>query len=1045
MERKLPAKGISDIYALSPIQQGLLYEQLGRPGTGVYIEQLRLTFEETVDPALFEQAWQAVVDRHPILRTSFHWKRDGTPLQVVHGTARLPLEVLDWRSDGPARQDERLDAWMERERLEGFDLAAAPLMRTTLIRRADEEWVFAWRFSHLLMDGWSFTLCIQDFTEAYRALRRDAPTAAAAGRPYRDYLSWWHGRDPDADAAFWESELDGYEPPPPLRMGGGAVEAGESTHSFLEQSLADLAPGLTGLARAERLTLATIAQGAWMVVLGRYLGREDVVCGITTAHRPGDLPGAEAILGPMIATVPVRERLRPGLRLRDWLRGFGKHAAEVREHHTMPLARIQARFGDHEAAPLLQSSASYENVPMPDFDLSDVGTRITGLAYDGRPHYPITMVIMPGDDMPLRVVYDRRCFADDVARRFADDLVAVLRQLVDEPEATLGGLAFTGTTVPGRRPAELVVGEPTCLHEAFTEHARRTPDAVAVSDGGREFTYGELDRYADAVAAALISAGAPGRIGLCLGRSADLVAAMIGCFKAGAAYVALDPAYPAERLRDILADSGAEVVLCTDDVVERLSGYEGRTLELGIDIRPDAEVAEVPVARDPETPAYLLYTSGSTGSPKAVVVTHRNVGSLLAAGRAVFGFDGDDVWTFAHSFAFDYSVWEIWGALANGGRLVVVPPAVSRDPAALRRLVHAERVSVFSMTPAVFEQVAAQPGEEMSALRKVFLGGDRLDTTMVRAWFDRYADADIEVYNLYGVTEATVVSTYHRVWADDIGTVPIGRPLPNQRAEVLDAWGRPVPEGGTGELWVSGPAVAAGYHAREELTARRFGVTEAGERSYRTGDLVRAREDGALCFLGRADDQVKVRGFRVEPGEIEAVLRAHPAVRSAAVVVRGPGRSARLAGYLVAFGAPVSTEDIRAYAAKHLPAHMVPDLLGWIPDIPVTESGKVNSRVLPELEHREAVEFVAPRTEDERVVAAEVAKVLELDRVGALDRLDVLGLHSLHAMRLMAALRSASGVEVPLPKLVRAGTVSELAAAVAAGRAAVVGGGDRAW
>ncbi|MFD4339570.1 AMP-binding protein [Streptomyces anulatus] len=1100
---KRPVRDIADIYELSPIQQGLLYEQLAQPGLGIYVEQLALEFSGTMHPEHFERAWQLVVDRHPILRTSFHWRKNGTAVQVVHGSAELPLETLDWRDLDERTQEERLRASLDAERAQGFDPTDVPLMRSTLIRRGDERWTFSWRFSHLLMDGWSFTLAIQDFIDHYRELCRGGRPTPSPGRPYRDYLSWWRDRDPEEAREFWRAELADYRPVEQVHLGGTEIPDGEPTHAHFERILGDLAPRLTALARAEQLTLATLAQGAWFIVLGRFLGRTDLTCGITMAHRPPDLVGSQDILGPMIATLPLRRRLDPTTQLRPWLREFGKHAIVAGGHSAVPLTEMQALLGTDSAIPVLQSSVSYENVPMPDFDLADVGAEMTELIYDGRPHFPITMVIMPGPDMPLRVVHDRRKVSDEVAERFAGEVVSVLTQMIERPDVTLGELTFLSVPEPATTPLTEPDAEP--LHETFRRHARLRPDATAVSCGSRALSYRELDAYSDRIAATL-RGRCPGvtRVGLCLPRSIELVAAMIGVFKAGAAYVPLDPEYPADRLADMLADSAAELVLSDGAPADALTAGKAELITLPEVDGPPDHSAPPPVPADPDAPAYLLHTSGSTGRPKGVPVTHRNVQSLLAAGREVFGFTAEDVWTFAHSFAFDYSVWEIWGALGNGASLVVVDRETGRDPRALARLVADERVTVLSETPALFEHLVPELADSTS-LRRVFLGGDRLDPAILGPWFARFGNRDgadrddsdregadregadrgtadgetadgetadggtadgqtagrapaalpgIELYNLYGVTEATVVSTYHRVREADVRAgrpVPIGRALPNQRVYLLGEDDRPVPVGATGQLCVAGHAVAPGYHDRDGLTAQRFGADPLSgpsaeavspHRMYRTGDLATATSDGELHFLGRADTQVKVRGFRVEPGEIEAALRESPGVRSATVTVHGSGTAAqRLVGYAVPedpdatlTAGPVLTEPVRELLRARLPEHMVPVAVYWIDRIPTTPGGKVDVAALPVPDPAGTDRNTAPRTEAEHLLAGLLTEVLQVPDVGADDTLGALGLDSLGAMQLAARLRGAYAVDLAVSDLPATRTVAELARAVEAAR-----------
>jgi surfactin family lipopeptide synthetase C len=1030
------SKGIEDVYELTPIQQGLLFEQLARPHAGVYIEQLLLTFGGRLDVTAFQQAWQMVVDRHPILRSSFHWRAEGLPLQVVHTTAALALEVLDWRDTPVEKQHRRLGEWLDRERVEGFDLTTAPLMRLTVIHSEPQSWLFAWRLSHLLMDGWSFGLAITDFITCYRALCLGHQPHRAPMRPYRDYVAWWSTQDGSDSREFWQSELAEFVPPEPLQIDGSTLVEGEPSHDFVELRLVDIETGLRELGRVNQLTLNTMVQAAWLLVLAHNYGTDDVVCGFTMVHRPPDLRGSETILGPLIATMPVREKLAMTRSALSWLKDFQVHLAAVREHTTMPLFDVQRVIPLPLDVPLLESSVSYENVPMPDFALQEAGMELVDMHYDGRPHYPITMVIMPGDGMPLRVIYDRSRFSADAAQRFCGDVRGVLEKLVRSPELTLGELS------PGAARTVPVAHSPGCeqveareepLHASFAAHAALRSDHPAIRFGDHALSYTQLDQLSDAIAARVLERGAD-RVGLCMERSDVLVAAMIGTLKAGAAYVPLDPGYPADRLAWMLTDAGIGLVLTTEQFTDALPSFDGAVVT--IDGKPRAEPDRAVLSEvRPETPAYVLYTSGSTGRPKGVVVTHRNVQSLLAAGRELFGFGSEDIWTASHSPSFDYSVWEIWGALGNGATLIIVPQWTVRAPDEFHELVRTEEVTVCSQTPTLFEHFAEFDGSSAghcAALRHIFIGGDRLPAATLRPWIARHGVDRPRLYNLYGVTEAAVVSTCYRITEHDVATdgpVPIGWVLPNQRAYLLDADGRAVAPGTRGELVLAGQAVASGYHNQPDLSARRFGTEpgSGGDRLYRTGDLARIRADGALLYVGRNDTQVKIRGYRVELGEIEAALRAHPGVRSVVVTTRTDGSStARLIGYAVPAGPEVPAAEVLHFAAGRLAPHMVPASLHWLPEIPTTVGGKIDIAALPDAPEA-STNHAMPVTGLERELVGVLTHLLGLQKIGVDDELVGLGMHSAHTMRLMAVVRGRWLTSVNLRDLYACRTLRQIA------------------
>ncbi|GAA4669903.1 hypothetical protein GCM10023347_24600 [Streptomyces chumphonensis] len=1054
---------LQDVYELAPVQEGMLFHSLFAPESGVYVEQLTFTLRGTPDHGAFRRAWQDVVDRHPVLRTGFHWEEVGKSLQAVHRHAPLHVEEIDWRGLPEDEQERRYRQFTAEHRRRGFDLRRPPLMRVALVRCGDDLHRLFWSFPHLVMDGWSFGLVLAEFAENYAARAAGTRPSPAPARPYRDYVAWWNGRDLGKAEEYWRRALSGYEPPEALEIGPRPPGDDGPGHGFVpDRSLGSLVRDLDSLARETRLTLNTLVQGAWMLLLSRYTGRDDVISGATSTHRPVDLPGAETIVGPMITTTPVRARIDPERPLLPWLRQLQDEMTEAREHADVPLHLFPRWAGlPGGGVPLFETDLAFENTPAPEMALH--GLEIVDFAYDGRPHYPLTMVVFPQEDLPPRLVHDRRRFAEPAAERLAGHFHELLAQMAAAPGGRLGDVEpYTPrerARIVGGGHAPQPVPDAPCLHEIFAEQAARTPGATALVCGDDRLTYRELDERANRLARRLRELGAgPGeRVGLCLERSTDQLTAVLGVLKSGAAYVPLDLAQPAARMADVLDDADVRVLVTHAAAADRVPPVAGPVVDLD---RDAAEIAALePSAPDsgaaPGDLAYVLFTSGSTGRPKGVEVTHTNVVRLVRGAETLFDVGPRDVWSMFHSYAFDVSVFETWGAFATGARLVVVDRDTARSPEALHGLLAGEGVTVLSQTPSAFgpyTRHALDHGGERPPLRYVILAGEYLDVPSLAPWFERFGDDAPRLVNMYGITETTVHATFHRVTAADTASgvrSPIGRPLPDLRIHLLDRYGRPVPPGVCGEMYVSGPGVARGYRGLPELTAERFledPFTGDGSRMYRSGDLARLLENGELEVLGRADDQVKIRGFRVEPGEVAAALRGHPGVREVLVAARqeAPG-DVRLVAYVVPSGAESGADTetgtgdgalaagLRARARDRLPEYMVPSAFVLLDELPLTANGKVDRRALPAPDGRRpgaAGDYTAPRDALETEIARVWAEVLGVDRVGAHDDFFALGGHSLLATRVVGRLRVALGREVRVRTLFDRPVLSALAEAL---------------
>ncbi|MBW4717721.1 non-ribosomal peptide synthase/polyketide synthase [Saccharothrix obliqua] len=975
---RIAGPDVEDIHPLTPLQAGMVFHSLVDDSTA-YFNQLRVRLSDVDSPERLAEAWQRVVDRTPVLRSAVVWEGVDEPLQVVHRHVVVPVEFA------PVT-----DELVARDAHAGLDLTRAPLMRLVVGRVSEHEVDLLWTSHHLLLDGWSTAQVFGEVLAEY------AGAAPVVRRPFRDYLEWLAGQDPAAAEEHWRGVLRGFDTPTALPYDRPPTDAHRAESSA--QLAFDLpAPPLAEVARAHGLTVNTLVQGAWALLLSRVSGDRDVVFGTTVSGRPAELPGVEDMVGMFINTVPTRVAVDARDEVLPWLRRLQEAQTESRRFDFVSLADIQSWAGGR----LFDSLLAFENYPVE--ATADGAPRVGEVDGLDTTTFPLTIRAHADDALHVELTYDPRLFDRGTIERLGDWLSRLLAALGDDPQRTVGELPWLSEQ---ERRQVLVdwngkgTSDPdTTIPRRFAEQAARTPDAVAVTFEGTALTYRELDERANRLAHHLIAAGAePERlVALRFPRSLDMVVAVLGVLKSGAAYLPIDPAYPADRVRGMVDDARPVLVL---DALPDLAGLPATT--------PETTLL-------PENPAYVIYTSGSTGKPKGVVVPHANVIRLFTSTEHWFRFSPDDVWTLFHSYAFDFSVWELWGPLLHGGRLVVVPFDVSRSPHEFARLVREEGVTVLSQTPSAFYQLIP----EQPDARHVVFGGEALD-------LDKIADyrGNAALINMYGITETTVHVTH--TTAD--GT--IGQPIPDLRVYVLDDDLQPVPPGITGEMYVAGPGLARGYLDRPGLTASRFIANpfgEPGSRLYRTGDLARW-SDGALHYLGRADQQVKIRGFRVELGEIEAVLAAVPAVRQAVAVVRED----RLVAYVVA-AEPVPVAELRDHATRSLPDHMVPTAYVVLDRLPLNANGKLDRAALPAPERDASVGagYVAPRTEAERLVAGVWADVLGLARVGAEDNFFALGGDSILSVRVASRLREA--FDVSPRALFDHPTVERLAAALTGG------------
>jgi amino acid adenylation domain-containing protein/thioester reductase-like protein len=1071
---------VEQVYELSPMQQAMLFHSLVAPGSGVYVIQVSLLLRGPLDTAAFARSWRRMVARHDVLRTAFHWQDLEKPLQVVYRQAEPELLCESWRGLPPAEQRRRAADHLAADRARGFDLQAPPLLRLALRELDADLHQFVWTQHHLTIDGWSQGWLLRELFGCYAALASGREPALARPRPYRDYIAWLQRQELGEAERFWRRSLAGFRRPTLLAGGAQVPQAAADFRRAARREVrlgAELSAALRELGRCHRLTSNTLVQGAWALVLARASGERDVAFGATVSGRPAELAGVESIVGPFINTLPVRVKVTPERRLLPWLAELQERQAEGRRYEHAPLAQVQRWSELGGGVPLFDHLLVFENLPVPD-ELSDLlpGLAISQVEPSELTNYPLNLAVAPGADLGLVLEHDGGRFDGAAAARLLERLAALLAAFAAAPEQALGELP---ALLPGERHQLLVewndgrrqppvtdgggpggAGSATPpVEELIAGQARRRPAAIAVVGRTGQLSYGELERRAARLARRLqrLGAGPAARVGLLLERSPDLVVAILAALRAGGAYVPLSPADPPARLGALLGEAAAAVVVTRPAWRARLPA-DVAVLELAPD-EPDLPGEAAAAATPEETPAgtparaedlaYVLFTSGSTGRPKGVMVSRGAVADFTLRASRLYGLTAADrVLGFA-AIEFDTSVEEILPCLASGATLVLRDEEMALSTAHFLRVVAAWGITVLDLPTAFWHQLAADlaagginlPG----TLRLVILGGEAARREQVAQWRSR-AGAAVRLVNSYGPTEATVVAT-----ACDLGPgsgddrVPIGRPLPGREAYVLDPWLEPCPLGVAGELCLGG-SLARGYLGAPALTAERF-VPAAwsaapGERLYRTGDRARYRPDGVIDFLGRADHQVKVRGFRVELGEIEAALAAHPGVGEAVALDTAPaGRPARLTAWWSPRGgaAVPAAGDLQAWLRARLPAYMVPAGLVGLAALPRTRTGKVDRRALAGAAPLAAAGAAAladaagqpPRTPLEEIVAGIWADVLGLPRVGALDNFFELGGHSLLATQVTSRLRRAFGVELPLRALFEAPTVAALAALVA--------------
>lgn len=1052
VDRAMLSEDIEDAYPLSMLQAGMLYHMQLHPERPAYHNVCSYQIRAAFDAAIFEEAVNRVVARHPVLRTSFDLARYSEPLQLVQRAARMSIPVDDLRHLSSKEQDEFLNEFVESEWKTLFDLSRPPLIRIHIHRRTNETFQLTLSECHAVIDGWSLTSTFAEvFTLYFERLKTGVfPEEPPLSTTFRDFIFLERAAlESEEHRQFWSRTLEGCEPLRlPRRTSAPSRSDGRRVNIQAVPISAEAADSMRRLARELSVPFKSVLLAAHMKVLSLVTGRGDILTGIGTNGRL-EVRGGDQVRGLFLNTAPFRLRMPSGT-WAELVEQTFKTEWELLPYRRYPMAAIQKRWG---LEPLIETSFEYLHFHSVETVMRTGEMQVLDNRDISETNFALVSVFQLDpvtSRVALRLLGDSAILSEEQLAHLGQCYSRVFQAIASDPYACIDSAALIAPEERRRleewnstaRAYELDV----CLHELFEAQVKRSPDAPALVCGGEDLSYRELNRRADLLAHNLKreGVGPESVVGVLMERSVEMVVSLLGVLKAGGAYLPLDPEYPAARLRYMFEDAAPRVLLTTETLLSRwanTSQLETAAVlcveQLGFADETDRANSAVKVEAD--NLAYVIYTSGSTGRPKGAMNTHRAIVNRLLWMQEAYGLGVADRVLHKTPFSFDVSVWEFFWPLITGATLVVAPPGLHSDPLGLSRLIISQRVTTMHFVPSMLEAFLDEPeaSECARVLRRVVCSGEALSEALIAKFFERLPGVELE--NLYGPTEAAVdVTSWHCEKRAD-GRVPIGKPVSNTRMYVLGAGQELVGVGVPGELYIGGVQVGRGYLNRAALTAERFVPDpfsgEPGARMYRTGDVARWLEDGEIEYLGRADEQVKIRGQRIELGEIEAALRRAARVREAAVAVRESGEGAwrGLVGYVVGEAA---WEELREELKRELPEWMVPGVWVRLERLPLTPSGKLDRRALlpPSGMSRPQMKepFAPPRTPTEQVLSEIWSEILQVTPIGIHDDFFALGGDSLLATRLIFKTRHALNVEIPMGTIFDVRTISRLAESIEA-------------
>ncbi|MEC2277858.1 non-ribosomal peptide synthase/polyketide synthase [Bacillus velezensis] len=1049
---QLPHAGeVENVYPLTPMQKGMLFHSLLDEASSSYFEQASFDLQGELKIDWFKASLERLFETYAVLRTRFYGGWNDTPLQIVYKTQTPQIHFADFRDIEEHLREDAIAAYQREDKAKGFDLARDPLMRIAIFRMEDRKYHLIWSFHHIVMDGWCLSLITKEVFDHYSALQEGREPEPPSAAPYSDYIEWLDRQDQGAAKRYWSGYLEGYKGETTLLHKIAQHEQKEYAYANVicrfdhEQT-----KQLQQIANQHQVTLNTLIQTLWGILLQKYSGSADVVFGSVVSGRPAEIPDVEQMIGLFINTIPVRIRCDEDSTFADTMQMVQQNALASQSYDTYPLYEIQAQTEQKQN--LIDHIMIFENYPIgqqvEEAGHHDTELNITNFHMQEHSHYDLNVVVIPGEQLAVHFGFNENEYGKSEVERLRGHFEKLMQQVLQQPSVKIEDLELLSQQekeylLSRFQSNDMHYPREKTIHELFEEQAHRTPDNTAVVFEGKQFTYEELNRRANQLARTLQEKGVKTDqlVGIMTERSLEMIVGILGVLKAGGAYLPINPDSPSERIRYILNDSGISVLLYRGKLQDNI-GFSGTCIDLMEEHAYHHEKGSgLALSYQSSQLAYAIYTSGTTGKPKGTLIEHRQVIHLIEGLRRQIysAYDAKLNVAMLAPYYFDASVKQMYASLLLGHTLFIVPKEVVSDGAALCRYYRQHSIDITDGTPVHLKLLIAAGDLQGVPLRHLLIGGEALSKTTVNKLMQLFGDHDVApaITNVYGPTETCVDASLFNIeysavtWARSQNHVPIGKPLGNNRMYILDSKKRLQPVGVKGELYIAGDGVGRGYLNLPELTDEKFEADPfvPTDRMYRTGDLARLMPDGNVEFIGRIDHQVKIHGFRIELGEVESVMLNVPNIQDTAVIaLEEADGEYYLCGYYTA-DKPIQISELRESMARHLPGYMIPAHFVQLDKMPLTPNGKLDRQLLPTpvKDWDRGTEYVPPQTPAEIQLTAIWQDVLGLEQVGIRDHFFDIGGHSLRATALIAKIQKQMRVQIPLRDVFRFPTIEQLA------------------